>query len=342
MKKTTKFCPICEDDRQVEEICEDTEVEVRGETFTVKAHYFRCPECGEEFEASSTGLDPLATAYMEYRRRHNMLTPTEIRDFRHKYELTQKELSTLLGLGAVTLSRYENGALQDLSHDRQLQEAMTPDGLLKLIELTPRALGESKRKRLESILKGQREARCSVLSHLEEHLSSVPPSIMNGFQRFNLEKFFGVVEYFCSNGGVLKTKLNKLLFYADFLHFKEHSVSITGVQYARLPQGPCPENYQQLLAVMEEYLNILETAEVDCPGKEYTGENVFSQHGHDIDSLSPTELGTITYVAQLFYDKTTSDIRDLSHREQAWKEVEPSRHISYQYSRSLLGYLARY
>jgi len=44
-----------------------------------------------------------------------MLSPYEIRELRKRYGLTQKELSLLLGWGSVTMSRYENGALQDVA-----------------------------------------------------------------------------------------------------------------------------------------------------------------------------------------------------------------------------------
>jgi len=34
------------------------------------------------------------------------------------------------------------------------------------------------------------------------------------------------------------TKLNKILFYADFLYYAKHGTSITGQEYMRLDKGP--------------------------------------------------------------------------------------------------------
>jgi hypothetical protein len=64
----------------------------------------------------------------------------------------------------------------------------------------------------------------------------------------------------------------KLLFYADFLRFKENQVFITGSQYAALPYGPVPGNYTKLPAVIEKDLSIVETQEVSCENSEYIGQ----------------------------------------------------------------------
>jgi len=40
-----------------------------------------------------------------------------------RYPITQEELGVLLGWGGATLSRYENGALQDEVHEKMLRMA---------------------------------------------------------------------------------------------------------------------------------------------------------------------------------------------------------------------------
>ncbi len=52
-------------------------VEVKGETIVVPVEYYKCLECGAEFEDPASSHDPLALAYKEYRRRHGMLQPEE-------------------------------------------------------------------------------------------------------------------------------------------------------------------------------------------------------------------------------------------------------------------------
>lgn len=165
-KADKKNCPICGKNSIWEEINERTNIEVRGETFNVQDHYYRCSECGEEFEDFLDPIDPLDQAYREYRKKYGMLQPEEIKEFRKKYNLTQKELSSLLGLGDVTISRWENGALQDLPHDKLLRFTMEPRNLLKLILESPKLISNVDRKyniirQLESCIYGE---ECPVAS----------------------------------------------------------------------------------------------------------------------------------------------------------------------------------
>ena len=118
------FCPYCEEEHDVKVIEQEKTIKVRGEKFMATARYFHCPECEEEFETSDSPFDPLADAYNQYREKYKMLSPEQIRSFRHEYELTQEELAVLLGWKTVTLIHYENGALQEFSHEDQLQQVM--------------------------------------------------------------------------------------------------------------------------------------------------------------------------------------------------------------------------
>lgn len=72
------------------------------------------------------------------------------------------------------------------------------------------------------------------------------PTIFTGQTLFNFEKFSNMVTYFAKKQSPYITKLNKLLFYADFLHFKYHKVSISGSTYNRLQYGPVPKRYNTL------------------------------------------------------------------------------------------------
>ncbi len=148
------FCPSCERETELVHIQKVEEINVKGEMIPVEVDRFRCVECGEEFDNPSPAYDPLALVYREYRRRKGMIQPEQILAFREKYNLTQKELSDLLGFGGATLSRYENGTLQDEAHDMILRLVLEPDNLQRIIEERPGVLSEAKRQRIlrESIM----------------------------------------------------------------------------------------------------------------------------------------------------------------------------------------------
>jgi hypothetical protein len=60
---------------------------------------------------------------------------------------------------------------------------------------------------------------------------------------FDEKKFENAVLFFAKNTDPKlfgKTKLNKLLFHSDFLHYKRYGRSITGDRYVKMPYGPVP------------------------------------------------------------------------------------------------------
>jgi putative zinc finger/helix-turn-helix YgiT family protein len=142
----TGFCPGCLKETELKEISTMENIKVREEIFSVPVHYYKCLSCSEEFMNLHDPIDPLDAAYRLYREKHGWLQPEEIKKFRKSYSLTQKELSTILSLGDVTLSRYENGALQDAAHEKILRMAMDPQDLLKLIKQTPEAIPDCEKR----------------------------------------------------------------------------------------------------------------------------------------------------------------------------------------------------
>lgn len=129
------FCPQCACETQADVIRKMTTIVFRNESFEVEEEFLRCRECGHEFDDFQHELEPINEVYRLYRERHGYVKPEEILAFRKQHDLTQKDVAELLGFGAVTLSRYENGALQDEAHDRLLRLMIDPHGLQALLKL---------------------------------------------------------------------------------------------------------------------------------------------------------------------------------------------------------------
>jgi len=183
------ICPNCEKETNVTVRHEKEVVEVRGEAIDVESEFYVCNECGEGFE-NTRDYDSLEVAYQEYRNRHHMLHSDEIKEWRKSYGLTQKELSQILGWGGATLSRYENGALQDDAHEKILRLAMEPHNLRKLLEETPLALSADKNERLIKELTEAEEESCSFERMFEEIFGNYEPDILSGYKKFDLAKLY--------------------------------------------------------------------------------------------------------------------------------------------------------
>jgi putative zinc finger/helix-turn-helix YgiT family protein len=325
------FCPNCEKEAPLEIVRKVEEFNVRGEIVPVEVEFYRCQECGEEFENSKSAIDPYEIAYREYRSRKGMLQPEEIRDFRTSRGLTQKEFSDLLGIGIATLNRYENGALQSEAHDRVIRLAMDPRNFLYLISKSQGILGGPKRQEIISQL--TEEAELSWLENTWKVFGNYSADIYSGYKKFEMGKFFEAIKYFCYQDRIFKTKLMKLLFYADFGHFKNYSVSITGARYARLPYGPVPDQFERWLAALvldEKGIRKEEDWHHDYPGEVY-----LSVTAPDLSIFSPSELRVLAAVKEVFQTFTAKKLSVISHNEVGYRNTENSQLISYDYASRL-------
>jgi putative zinc finger/helix-turn-helix YgiT family protein len=327
------ICPNCEKTRELEAVMADEEIKVRGETFTVRVSYLKCRTCGETFEDPTSPQDPLDKAYREYRQRRGMLQPEEIRDFRERYGLTQGEMGKVLGWGAVTLNRYENGALQAEAHEKAFRMAMEPHNLLRLLEKTPEGgVAEDKKARIVHDLKALEEE--GTLERIfTDRFGRYQPDEFSGYRKLDPEKLLSAILYFCK-GRVLKTKLNKLLFYADFKHFKEYAVSITGVRYARLPFGPVPDRYEYYYAALiheEKALGVNEIIYTDG----HCGEEFSAEREPNLSIFSDSELKILATVKEFFQDFNAKAISEFSHEERGYSETPTGKLISYEFAQEL-------
>lgn len=328
------ICPSCERVRALDRVSTTEDIEVRGEAVPVKVEFLRCSECGEEFRDPKSSYDPLDVAYREYRRRHGMVQPETLKQLRAEYDLTQQELADLLGWGVATVSRYENGALQDEAHDKMLRLAVEPRNLLMLIQEKPAALSDVKRDRVTNQLKtATTQQNRSMMALYEERFGGYEPNSLSGYQRLNLVKLFNAILFFCSGAEVLKTKLNKLLFYADFKHFQEYTLSITGARYVHLPYGPVPDNYELYFAALYHDEKSIEIEERGCHG--YVGEVFTAVRQPDLNVFSASELKVLASVKEYFQDFNATDISDLSHEEKAYRETKSNDFIDYEFAGSL-------
>jgi len=324
------ICPNCEKETKLELVRTKEVVEVRGEPIEVDTEFFKCKECGVDFE-STRGPDSLTLAYQEYRHRHEMLQPQQIRDWRKQYGLTQNELSQILGWGGVTLSRYENGALHSEAHEKILRLSMEPHNLITLIEETPDALPEDKRDRLLGELHAADAEACSFERLFEERFGQYAPDEFSGYRKLDSQKLFNTILFF-SVGGQLKTKLNKLLFYADFKHFKEYSVSITGARYVHLQYGPVPDDYDYYFAELlrEHYLDV----EEEILGN-YTGFKCVARVEPDLGTFDQSERDVLEQVISYFRKFGSAEIMKFSHEEVAYASTMEGETISYRYAENL-------
>jgi putative zinc finger/helix-turn-helix YgiT family protein len=317
------YCPRCERDAYLTPNKGTKIIEVRGLPVEVETEYRRCSACGEEDEDPAEARDALERAYREYRRRHRMMQPEEIRYLRKLYGLTQREMAMLLGWGLVTLSRYENGALQDDAHDKTLRLVSEPHNLIRLLELEPAALRDEKRKKVIEQFRDSQAGVYGMARIYEERFGRYDANALSGYRRFDMAKLLNTVLFFCE-GGRLRTSLNKILFFADFKHFKEYAGSITGTRYLKTELGPTPEKWHYYLTLLIDRQTV-DVTEIFADG-EIAGERLTATKNPDLSIFSNTELLILAFVKDHFKTWNAKMISNLIQNERGYIET-PNRGI---------------
>lgn len=324
-----RLCPECGKITDWEEITKVEDFNIKDEHIEISVRIFRCPSCSSEFEDFNADSDPYRLAYDEFRRRKGLVFPSQIINFRKKYDLTQKELSGLLGFGDITLSRYENGALQDEAHDQLLKFVLDPANLLKLVSQKPEIIATEKRTALVSKLEAER----TIDFVLDEILAGNHSGILTGNREFSFDKLVNLIKYFTYQNSVFKSKLMKLLFYADFKSFKETAQSITGLRYAHLPYGPVPDKHGFILASI---LEVDHTISMDLQSVgDFIGEIIVSSEPNAADIFSAEEETVIRSIHNQFVNYSAKAIEDFSHEEKGYKETKNGEIIAYSYANDL-------
>ena len=293
----------------------------RKDQFNILYHFYECEDSKERFETERLTQLNLSQVYNQYRKKHRLPFPEEIKELRETYRLSASKMSEILGFGVNVYRNYEHGEIPNSSNARLIQLAQDPEEFKKLVDLSD-ALNEKERQRInhkiEELIIKNRPIRWFNVENFLMGYSTADET--TGYRSPNLDKFTEMVVFFTSKIQPWKTKMNKLLFYADFLHFKRCGISISGAQYRAIDMGPVPNNYQSLF----EYIT-----NIDAVGIKQTlfpdgglGEQFKPKHGRSFDPeyFTDKELETLAIVEKQFKNAKTQEIVDISHKERAWKD----------------------
>ena len=148
---------------------------VKGREITLIAPVRVCATCGEEILDEELDNETLKMFYDEYRRLENLLLPEEIKAIRQKYNLSQASFAKLLGFGEKTITRYENGAIQDLCHDNMIRLMESIDSFMILWRERKGCLGYREQIEIDSRLKTYNRTRIhSTYKAAQTYHSNLP------------------------------------------------------------------------------------------------------------------------------------------------------------------------
>lgn len=281
-------------------------MEFRGKTYHFLNHYYVCDESGEEFTDEATGEINFAQVYNQYREENNIPFVNEIVKLREDCQLSKADMGRLLGFGENQYYRYELGEVPSPSNGR-LMRTLIDNREALICAIQESSIKDSNKEKALSAL-NKLTAKENEDRTIYNLLFAVKRSIYNGYAITNVNKVRQMILYFLGHMNVgYKTALNKLMFYADFLMYREHCVGISGLSYSALPYGNVPNNFKVLYGIFDE------VEEIDDERPYFKPLTVC-----DLSVFSENEVRVLEYVAEKMAKQASTALSETNHLEDAW------------------------
>lgn len=331
------YCPYCK--KEVEYKIEKRELkEFRGIEVNTFENVAICNECSLDLYVNEIENENNERIYQIYREKANIINAEDIIKLREKYDISQRELTSILGFGKMTINRYERGGLPTKSQSDYIKLLIENDD--KFIEKVKEAYEKNNinEKTYNKIISEEVEKDISkkeVQDNIRRYLKSVlnrKPDIYNGYKSLDLEKVENIISYIASKVRNLTiTSLNKYLWYIDMLSFNERTVAITGLTYQNQRFGPTIvyKKYDELSLLDDKY-----TRE-DIETENGNTTKIVSNNNFNFDKISSSEKEIIDTIIRLLKNKNVTDISEMSHREDGWKKTKRFEQISFEYAMNL-------
>lgn len=331
------YCPYCK--KEVEYKIEKRELkEFRGIEVNTFENVAICNECNQDLYVNKIEDENNERIYKIYREKANIIKADDIVKLREKYDISQRELTAILGLGKMTINRYERGGLPTKSQSDYIKLLIENED--KFIEKVKEAyennnITEKTYKKIVS--EGQEEniSKKRVQENIRRYLKEVlnrKPDIYNGYKTLDLEKVENIISYIASKVKNLTiTSLNKYLWYIDMLSFNKRAVAITGLTYQNQKFGPTIvyKKYDELSLLDDKY----QREDIETENGNTT--KIISNENFNLDKINDSEKEIIDTIIKLLKNKKVTDISEMSHREDGWKKTKRLEKISFEYAMNL-------
>ncbi len=135
-----------------------------------------------------------------------------------------------------------------------------------------------------------------------------------------------IAERSADDGSFGAIKLNKILFYSDFLAYAHFGEAITGHPYFRLPLGPAPRRLVPIQREMEQAEDIVLT---NVQRYTHRQKRTVPLRSANVSSFKPEELDLVQEVIDALRSRNAAEASDLSHTFLGWELVADQEDIPY-------------
>jgi len=177
-----------------------------------------------------------------------------------------------------------------------------------------------------SFEQGKTELTLSEVAKLAELFGVSLREVESG-EKPNYEKYKQMILAFLRKGGTItKTKLAKLLYFADFAWFYYNLKSMSGMQYRKMQYGPVSDSYFSIIDEMAEKgeINVEQTKD---------GAMVISQTRSgamiDLSEINKKEDDLIKDIEKKWKNKKTNEMVDFTHKQLPYMFAADNEVVSY-------------
>ena len=287
----------------------------RGEQFEYEHAAWLCEDSGEQFTDDASDTAGFVQVTNQYREKYGIPYTDEIIGVRIKYGISAAKMSQILGIGINQYRLYEQGEVPSVSNGRMIRSVMNPKVMLEMVESSKNEMTQSEYERVVGKVKSViADSEAYKLKLYETNrLFSIPRGQENGYAQLSLDRLKNVMLYLLERcDDVWCTKMNKLLFYVDFLSYRERGMAITGLSYRAIDFGPVPERWDRVYSEFPEVRQELRQV------GDFVGSVLTASAKADVTLFSEDELRIMENICAQFGNKTAREISRMSHDEKAW------------------------
>ena len=177
-----------------------------------------------------------------------------------------------------------------------------------------------------AIEQGKRELTMGEFEKLSSVLNVSFEEVESG-ESPNYEKYKQMILAFLRmSGKIPKTKLAKLLYFADFGWFYYHLQSMSGMQYRKIQYGPVAESF---FGIVDEMFN---NGEIDIEQTK-DGAMLISQTRNgakiDISTINKEERKLIKDIEKKWKGKKTAEVVNFTHKQFPYLYAQDNEIVSY-------------
>ena len=299
----------------------------RGEQYEYEHIAWLCEASGEQFTDDESDTAGFVQVTNQYRAKYGIPYTDEIIAVRQRYGISAAKMSLILGIGINQYRLYEQGEVPNVSNGRMIRSIMNPKVMLEMVESSKNELSVSEYEKI--ISKVQAIIASSETYKMEKYetrrIFTTLRGADNGYAQLSLSRLKNNMLYILNRcDEVWCTKMNKLLFYTDFMSYRERGMAMSGLSYRAIDFGPVPERWNRVYSEFPEVRQELRQV------GDFVGSVLIASAEPDYTMFTDAELKVLDSICTHFSKMSSREISRISHDEDAWlNHHEKHEHIPF-------------